>query len=201
MTNVTVALIFLVTATLVVVFFKPSKIKNYPSQGKTIVMFGDSLIFGKGSTEGNDLSSLLGKEIGEIILNKGVSGNTSEQGLLRVADVIKENPRVVVVLFGGNDYLHEVPVADTFNNLDLIVTKLQDAGAVVVLLGIQGGILSDPYKEEFKKLAKKRQTLYIPSVLDGLIGEEELMSDEVHPNDKGYKILAKKILPVLRKAL
>ena len=201
MLPIVVACVFLGVATLTALFFKPSKITNYPSQGDDIIMFGDSLVYGVGATQGKNLPALLSKKIKKEIHNMGIPGTTSAQGLLRIKSVLKHNPRVVMVLFGGNDYLQEVPIEETFKNIDFIVTLLQEAGAVVVLLGIQGGILSDPYKDEFKKIAKKRGALLIPSVLEGIFGNNDLMSDHVHPNDKGYMLLANKILPVLRKAL
>ena len=201
MGNITIAVLFLSTATAVVIFFKPSKITNYPSMGSSIVMFGDSLTVGIGASEGNSLPELLSKKINQPVINMGVRGETSRDGLSRINKVTEEHPRVVLVLFGGNDYLQEIPSSETFKNIDAIVTKIQQSGAVVVLLGIQGGILSDPYEAEFKKIAKKRGTLYVKNVLDGIIGNEDLMFDEVHPNDKGYALIAKKILPVLKKGL
>jgi acyl-CoA thioesterase I len=201
MDNSLIAILFVSTSTVVFIFFKPSKITNYPSTGSSIVMFGDSLTEGVGATGGNDLPSLLSKKIKKPVLNMGVRGQTSAQGLARVDKVVETNPRVVLVLFGGNDYLHGVKKDETFKNLDAIVATLQDAGAVVVLLGIQGGILTDPYEEEFEKLAKKRGTLYVKNVLDGIIGKQELMTDEVHPNDIGYKIIVEKIYPVLKKGI
>lgn len=196
-----VAIIFLGFGTAVFIFFKPSKITNYPSVGTSIVMFGDSLTEGIGASKGKTLPELLSKKIGLPILNMGIRGQTSSQGLARINSVIDQDPKVVMVLFGGNDYFHGVPLNITFKNIDDIIAILQEFGAVVVLLGIQGGILEDPYREEFKKLAIKRGTLYVPSVLEGIIGEERLMSDEVHPNDIGYAMIADKIYPVLKKAL
>ncbi len=201
MENSVIAVIFLGFSTIILIFFKPLKIKNHPSSGKRIVAFGDSLIKGIGATEECDFVTLLSEEIGEPIVNLGVPKNTSAQGLERIDGVIRQHPKVVLVLFGGNDYLQSVPIEETFKNIDTIVQKLQDVGAVVVLLGIQGGIVTDPYASHFKSIAKKRETLYVPSILDGLIGVEDLMSDDVHPNDKGYRIVADKIYPILEKAL
>lgn len=197
----TVAILFLSTATIVVIFFKPSKIMNYPSQGETIVAIGDSLIKGKGSTDDGDFITLLSEEIGEPIINLGISGNTTAQGLERIDSVIKLNPKVVMVLLGGNDFLQDVPIEQTFKNIETIVQKIQDAGAVVVLLGIQGGILDDSFASHFREIARKYGTLYVPNVLENIIGEEELMSDETHPNNKGYRIIADKVFPVLERAL
>lgn len=197
----TIAILFLATGTTVFIFFKPSEITNYPSTGTSIVMFGDSLVEGVGATEGNTLPELLSKKIGKDVINMGVRGQTSSQGLARINSVIDMDPKVVIVLFGGNDYLHQVPLEVTFKNIDDIVAILQEFGAVVVLVGVQGGIIEDPYKSEFKKIADKRGALYVPSILSGVIGDGTKMSDQVHPNDIGYEILAKKIFPILKKAL
>jgi lysophospholipase L1-like esterase len=196
-----VAVIFLGFGTAIFIFFKPSKITNYPSSGTSIVMFGDSLTYGTGATVGKSLPELLSVMIKEHIVNMGVRGQTSAEGLARVDKVLGHDPKVVLVLFGGNDYLQEIPVEETFKNIESMVTTLQEYGAVVVLLGIQGGILFDPYKEEFKKIAKRRGAFYISNILENIIGEEDLMSDEVHPNDKGYALIAKRIYPILKKAL
>ncbi len=180
---------------------KPPKITNYPSRGTSVIMFGDSLTKGVGATPGNDVPSLLTKETGTEIINMGVPGETSAQGLSRIMSVTEKNPKVVLVLFGGNDFLQGVSKAETFRNIDTIVTTLQGSVAVVVLLGIQGGLVSDPYKAEFQKIAKERGALYVPNILNGVFGHKDLMSgDNIHPNDAGYRKIVDKIYPVLKKA-
>lgn len=201
MEHSSIALIFISFSSIVVIFFKPSKITNYPSFGKTIVAFGDSLVAGKGASQDCDFVTLVSEEVGEPIINLGVPGNTTYDGLKRLHLVLEKKPKVVLVLLGGNDYFHEIPQEETFKNIDTIVTKIQEKGAVVVLLGIQGGILTDPYDKDFRNIARKRGTLYVSNVLDGLIGNEDFMSDQVHPNDRGYRMVANKVYPVLQKAL
>lgn len=190
----------LVVSTLFFIFKKSPTITNYPSRGTTIIAFGDSLVEGVGATTGNDFVSLLAQKISQPIINMGVAGNTTSDGLGRVEMINREDPKVVLLLLGGNDFLRKVPIEETFKNIDDIVVKIQSKGAVVVLLGIQGGILSDKYDEHFEDIAEKRGTLYVPNVLDGIIGHGELMDDAIHPNDKGYKKIADKIYPILKKA-
>ncbi len=183
-------------------FFKPSpKITNYPSSGDSIVAFGDSLIEGVGATTGNDLVSQLSKKIGEPIINLGIAGNTTEQGLARVDRIAEYKPKVVLVLLGGNDYLRKVPKAETFKNLEDIVTKIQSTGAVVVLLGIQGGVIGDPYEDEFETLAQRKGVVYVSNVLDGLIGDSRYMSDAVHPNNEGYARITERVYGKLQSVL
>lgn len=183
------------------VFRSDEPIKNYPPKNHTVVAFGDSLVEGVGATAGNDFSSDLGRNLGISIINKGKSGDTTATGLLRLQSVLDENPGVVLVLLGGNDVIRRVPKEETFKNLGTIIERLEGSGAIVILLGVRGGILGDGYGEDYKNLAKRYQTLYVPNVLEGLITNPELMHDSIHPNDKGYKIIADRIAPVLKDVL
>ncbi len=168
---------------------------------RTIVAFGDSLVAGQGATEGNDFVSLLSIKSGQQILNLGKNGDTTESALSRLESVTKTNPDIVIVLLGGNDYLRQVPQIQTFQNLDKIVNTLQDHGAAVIILGVRGGLLRDTYEDNFREFAKMHGAAYVPNVLDKLIGNTELMSDAVHPNDKGYEKIAEKVLPTLEDLL
>jgi acyl-CoA thioesterase-1 len=165
---------------------------------KKIVAYGDSLIQGVGATEGHDFISVLENRIGTHIINKGKSGDTTAAGLARIDDVLAEKPDMVIVLFGGNDALQKVPIEQTFNNLDTIINTLQTAHAQVVLLGIKGGLLGDPYESKFKALAKKYNVTYIPNILDGILGKQNLMFDTVHPNDSGYAKISDRVYATIK---
>jgi acyl-CoA thioesterase-1 len=182
-------------------FFKPIHITNYPPGNDTILAFGDSLVQGVGASPGHDFVTNLSNQIGHPIINMGVSGNTTADGLARINDVLEQKPGVVILLLGGNDYLKRIPQKETFSNLDKIITILQSNGAVVVLIGVRGGLLSDHFDGSFKDSAKRKGTLFVSNILDGLIGNQTLMFDQVHPNDAGYMKMAEKIYPVLKKAL
>src|SRR3989338_1957466 len=88
-------------------------ITNYPSSGTDIIAFGDSLVVGAGATSGNDFVSLLSQKIGQRIINLGVSGDTTANGLARVSEFDQYHPKVVLVLLGGNDHLRKVPIETT----------------------------------------------------------------------------------------
>ena len=178
-----------------------SYVTNYPSEGNTIVAFGDSLVLGVGSTAGNDFVSVLSRNIGLPIENLGVSGNTTAQGLDRINDVLERDPDIVLLLLGGNDYLRQIPREMIRQNLGSIIIKLHEAGSIVVLLGVRGGVLRDNLREDFENLAREYNTAYVPNVLDGLIGKPEFMYDGIHPNDRGYALIAEKIDPILEELL
>ncbi len=192
----------LVVAILFFFFGRGSNIKNYPSNGTDIIAFGDSLVAGVGATnDGTNLVSVLSRRIGKPIINLGVSGNTTSDGLARLNELDKYNPKVVIVLLGGNDYLQKVPIDTTFANLEKIIINIQSRGAVVVLLGVRGGIISDKFDERFEELAEKTDSAFVSNVLDGLITKNEYMADAIHPNDTGYTKIATKVYPLLYKVI
>jgi len=187
---------------LYVLFFAGTKtIINYPSSGTTIVAFGDSLVEGVGATRGQDFVSMLSSRVGEPIINLGISGDTTRDALDRVDEVVGYNPKVVLLLFGGNDYLRKISKEETFSNLAKVITTIQESGAVVVLLGVRGGLLRDNFEDEYARLSEVYGTAYVPNVLDDLFGNPAFMSDAIHPNDEGYKIIAERIEPVLERVI
>ena len=179
-------------------FSGESTVTNYPL-GSTgpVVAFGDSLVSGVGAAPGNDFVSVLSEQIDEPILNLGQSGDTTQDGVNRIDAVLEQEPRLVIILFGGNDFLQRIPPEETFANLGVIIERIHRSGAAVMLLGVRGGLLRDEYRSQYDQLSETYQTAYIPNVLDGLFGTPEVMSDPVHPNDKGHQLIAEKILPEL----
>ncbi len=176
-------------------------IPRVATENPKIVAFGDSLVEGVGATEGNDFVSVVARDMGVEIVNKGKRGDTTAMGLMRVDDVLAEEPSVVVLLLGGNDALRRIPKKTTFENLGAIIERLQNGGAVVLLLGVQGGVLGDGYEADYRALSKKYKTAYVSNVLLGLVGRAEYMSDGIHPNDRGYALIALRVVPVLAKMI
>lgn len=169
--------------------------------GSTVVVFGDSLAAGVGSTSGGDIASLLEAELGQPVVNLGVSGDTTADALLRLDEVLAADPAVVVVMLGGNDALQQVPIEQTFANVVIIIERLYAVGTAVVLVGEPGGLFDRQFEREYKRVAETYRTFYVSNILEGLIGRPEYMSDLVHPNDAGYRQAVLRILPEVEKAL
>lgn len=165
------------------------------------IAFGDSLTSGFGASDGNDYPALLGKKVGRNILNAGVPGQTSDDAVQRVEEIVRLQPRVVLLCFGGNDGLRQLPPEKTFANLSAVIDRLQAGGSFVVLVGIRSASLSDRYAKPFKKLAKQKRVLFVPNILGGVLGSPNLMSDYIHPNDEGYKMIADRLEEILRPLL
>lgn len=166
----------------------------------TVVAFGDSLVTGYGASANENPFTLLSASAGVPIVNLGVSGDTSGNGLARVQQVIDLKPDIVIVVLGGNDALQRVPVEETEENLAMLLKKITDAGIRPILIGVIGGFPKDPYVSMYERLAERFGAELVPNVLSGLIGNDEYMSDAIHPNGAGYARMAERILPVLVRA-
>lgn len=170
------------------------RITNIESDGTGIICFGNSITEGAGSTEGNDYPSLLSHRLNIDVINAGAGGNTTREALKRIEkDVLKHNPRLVIVEFSGNDFLQGIPKQETFDNLDKMVVMIQKKGAMVVLVGAGAGYFKDEYINGLKKIAKRRLALLIPNIMKGISSNPALKSDEIHPNDAGYRLIADRI--------
>lgn len=163
-----------------------------PNLERKIVCFGDSLTEGKGANPGETYPDFLNKMTNIQVINLGVSGNTSVQGLARIDDVIKQKAFLVLVEFGANDFFKKVPMKDTKQALETIVDKLQETGAVVVLISTEDTQLPELYNT-VKEIAKNKKTKFIDGMLNDIWDNRALFSDTLHPNSDGYKIVAEKI--------
>ena len=178
------------------------RVRNRDSHGKNVIAFGDSLTAGYGAAAGDDYPSKLAALAGTPIINAGVSGDTTQAALARIdADVLSKDPRIVIVGLGGNDFLGNTPIAATEANLRKIVKKIQDAGAMVILLGFEFPSFGPRYDNMYERVAKDEQCLLVQDVLDDILSDPKLKSDEIHPNAKGYAIMAERIDKPLRSLL
>lgn len=179
-----------------------SRVANLASSGSNIIAFGDSLTSGYGAGEGEAYPAELSKRIGMPVINAGVSGDTTEAALARLErDVLARDPRIVIVGLGGNDFLRRTPVAETEANLRAIVARIQDAGAMVVLLGFRFPSLDANYEAMYERIARDEKCLLIPDLLDGILAKPSLRSDAIHPNAAGYELMAERISGPLSKLI
>lgn len=173
--------------------FKSDPKADKPTSGKNIIVFGDSLVFGVGAEKDKDLVSYLSQDLNTPILNAGKSGDTTATALVRLdSDVLQQEPKIVIIILGGNDILRRVPKQETLNNLKIIITKIQATGAAVILGGIDSGYIIGNLSSEYEDLARELKTSFVPDILGGVIGKKELMHDSIHPNSNGYRIMADK---------
>jgi acyl-CoA thioesterase I len=178
-----------------------SDIRNLASNGTNIIAFGDSLTAGYGAGDGEDYPSRLSALIDRPVINAGVSGDTTESALARIDDVLARAPRIVLVGLGGNDYLGSTNIAVTEANLRAIVRKLQEGGAMVVLLGFKFPSLNANYESMYERVAEDERCLLVDGVLAGILTDNALKSDAIHPNARGYALMAERLAGPVRKLL
>jgi acyl-CoA thioesterase-1 len=193
----------------------PSVASNDPSEadGRPVVAcFGDSLTAGYGVDLESSYPADLQRELDSAgyhyrVVNLGISGETTKDGLARVDRVIAMKPAIVVVEFGGNDGLRGVPVANSRASLDGIVSKLKQSGTQVVMAGITlPPQYSAPYIKDFNEsytvLSKKYAVPLLPFVLQGVYGVPgSIQQDGIHPTAQGCKQVAKNILGLIKPLL
>lgn len=170
-------------------------VNEYPS-GSAIIAFGDSLTVGVGVDEALNYPSRLSAMIGRDIVNAGVNGHTTRDGLNRLErDVLSQDPRVVLLCLGGNDMLRRQPKDHQFENLRTMIGEIQETGALVVLLGIDGiALLGGGYDDDYRELARDTGCVFVPNIMDGVLGKSgKMLPDRIHPNDAGYADIADKV--------
>jgi acyl-CoA thioesterase I len=179
-----------------------------PDGRPAIVAFGDSLTAGYGADPGNSYPDFLEKDLNQAgyryqVINQGVSGNTTKDGVDRLQEVLSLKPVAVIVAFGGNDGLRGLPIATTRENLDRIVSTLLHSGTKVVLGGITlppnyGPDYIQQFNQSYALLAAKYHLPLLPFLLQDVYGVDGAMqTDGIHATDQGNAQVAKNLLPLL----
>jgi acyl-CoA thioesterase-1 len=175
------------------------EIKNLNSQGKDIICFGDSITFGYGVAPEDAFPLALAKMVPLSVTNSGIDGDTSTEALKRIeSDVLSRDPRLVIVEFGGNDFLRKIPLDVTVDNIREMVEQIQARGAMVAITDISAGILMKEYRSPYWKIAQEKGAIFIPSIMSGIITNPKMKSDFLHPNANGYKIIAERIFKAIK---
>lgn len=188
----------LILATVIVGCAK-REIKNIDSKGTNIICFGDSLTFGYGANLGEDYPTALSKLIDISVINAGIDGDTSIEAIKRInTDVLDRDPLLVIIEFGGNDFLRKIPQETTINNIREMVDRIQAKGAMVVIVDISADMLLGEYRKAFYKLSREKDAIFISRLLSGIITNPDLKSDFIHPNGAGYKMIAEKIYHAIK---
>jgi acyl-CoA thioesterase-1 len=182
---------------------------NNPNDPRPLlVCFGDSLTAGYGTDPGQSFPDYLQIDLDHLeynyrVVNEGISGNTTKDGVERLPTILALHPAIVVVEFGGNDGLRGLPIADTRANLDKIVGELKDSGAHVVLAGITlppdyGPDYIQQFNETYAVLAKKYRVPMLPFLLKNVYGVPGMMQrDQTHATARGNQIVAGNVLPLV----
>ena len=196
-------LFYLLLLTLIFTACRSEKAPAIPT-GASVVILGDSLSYGTGADKNEDYPSLLAASTGWSIVNAGVPGDTTADGLERLPDLLKQHqPTLLIIELGGNDFLHGVPKAQTIANLKAMIVdaKLKNISTLLVaipeyspLKAAVGGLSDHPL---YKELAEETKVLLIEDVFSGVLSKNSLKADYIHPNAQGYRQVEEKMREAL----
>jgi acyl-CoA thioesterase-1 len=180
---------------------------------RTLLVLGDSLSAEYGLARGAGWVALLEQRLAErhpgwTVVNASISGETTSGGATRIAGLLdRHRPAAVVVELGGNDALRGLDLNATRGNLDRIVGASREAGAKVLLLGMQvppnyGKAYTDAFAQVFRDVAKVHQAPLVPFFLDGVAEDMSLFQpDRIHPNAQAQPRMLENVWPALRKLI
>ena len=177
-----------------------------------IVAFGDSLTAGFGVAPGKSFPDDLQRMLNAAgyryrIVNLGVSGDTTTDGMVRLPSVLALHPALVILEFGANDGLRGLPVASARKNLADMIQSLQQSGTRIVLAGMTlprnyGPEYIHSFEQMYADLAKQFRLARIPFLLDGVGGNPDLTQpDGLHPTAEGAQIVAQTVMRYLQPLL
>jgi acyl-CoA thioesterase I len=177
-----------------------------------IAAFGDSLSAGFGVEPGksfpDDLQRLLDAAGYRYhVVNLGVSGDTTTDGVERLPAVLAIHPAIVILEFGGNDGLRGLPVVSARQNLAAMVEALRKARIQILLAGMTlprnyGPEYIQSFDQMYIDVSKMYKLARIPFLLEGVGGHPDLTQpDGIHPTAEGAEIVARNVMKYLQPLL
>jgi acyl-CoA thioesterase I len=178
-----------------------------------ILVFGDSLSAGYGIHVEQGWVSLLASKVSQLgygfkVINASVSGETTAGGLGRLPHALeRQQPRILILELGSNDGLRSLPLANTRDNLDKMITLARARGVTVLLLGMRmppnyGERYTTGFQDMYTGLAQAHKLTLVPFLLDQVALNPALMqADGLHPNEQGQPLLLNNVWPKLEPLL
>ncbi|HEY2524649.1 MAG TPA: arylesterase [Candidatus Binataceae bacterium] len=177
-----------------------------------ILAFGTSLTQSFGVPPGMELPAVLQAKLDAAhiqarIVNAGVSGDTSADGLSRIDWSLADHPDAAIVEMGSNDALRGIDPAETEQNIASILEKLNRNHVPVLLLGMKaprnlGHEYAGAFDAIYPRLAQRYHAILYPFVLDGVALDPKLnQEDGIHPNPAGVKVIAARLFPYVQRLI
>lgn len=166
-----------------------------------MLAFGDSLTFGTGANPSDAYPAVLERSIGRKVVNAGVPGETSAQGLARLPGVLDEvQPKLLILCHGGNDFLRRLDEGRAKENIRAMIELARSKGIAVVLLATPKPSVPPSVPPLYQEIAADTRIPFEDGVIRTVLVDNRLKSDLVHPNAQGYAQIAQALEKLLRKA-
>lgn len=191
---------FLLCLLLVAACGDQQKLPRLPADA-TILAFGDSLTYGHGVTAQLSYPAVLEQLSGITVINAGISGEVSAEGLQRLPSLLEEyQPRLLILCHGGNDILRKRDLDKMAANINAMIDLASQKDIPVVLLGVPRPGLFLSSADVYRKVAESNEVLFIDDLIPDVLSKKSLKSDAVHPNAAGYRAIAEHIHATLARA-
>jgi acyl-CoA thioesterase-1 len=170
-----------------------------------ILVVGDSLSAAYGIPVEQGWVSLLQQRLDSAgypcrIVNASISGDTTANARARLDQALTiHKPSVVLLELGGNDGLRGLSLVEMKSNLAAMISSARAAGAQVLLIGVQlppnyGPRYTERFQAIYRELARERELALLPSLVDGIGTEQELMqADGIHPNATAQPLIRDRV--------
>ena len=166
-----------------------------------VLAFGDSITYGTGASENESYPAQLERFIGRKVVRAGVPGEVSAQALARLPHALEEHrPQLLVLCIGGNDFLRNLGKAQAAANVQTMVAVAKQRGIDVLLIGTPEKGLTVTPPSFYAEIAEQHRIPYEGSVIGEILRNSELKSDTIHPNARGYRLIAERVAELLRDA-
>ncbi|WP_297810970.1 arylesterase [uncultured Methylophaga sp.] len=168
-------------------------------QDAIILAFGDSLTYGTGANHQTEsYPAVLAQLSGKTVINAGVPGEVSGEGLSRLKSLLNEHqPELVLLCHGGNDLLRKLDTDVLKDNLRQMIHLIREQGAQVVMLSVPKPGVFLKAAPLYQELASTQQVLLDNETITDIESQSSLKSDPIHPNAEGYRQLAEKLHQLL----
>lgn len=199
-------------AVLVVAWLATLCAPTFAAPSLRILAFGTSLVQGLGLPPGADLPAVLQTKLNALgmratVINAGVSGDTSADGLSRIDWSLADHPDAAIVELGSNDALRGIDPGATEKNIAAVLARLASSHVPVLLLGMKaprnlGAEYAARFDAIYPDLARRYHVMLYPFVLDGVALNPKLnQADGIHPNPQGVQVITSQLLPYVRRLI
>ena len=164
----------------------------------TVLAFGDSLTYGTGTSRDKAYPAVLETLINRTVINAGVPGEVSREGLHRLPQLLtRHQPDLLILCHGGNDILRKLDLAKAKRNIQQMIDLASEQQVQVILIGVPefGIFLSPP--AFYQELAEENNIPILSDALSDILSSTQLKSDHIHPNAMGYQQFAESIAALL----
>lgn len=169
------------------------------AKSATIVAFGNSLTYGIGASLEESYPSVLQKLTGRKVINAGISGELSADGLTRLPGILDQHqPQLMILIHGGNDMLRKKNLDKAADNLRDMIRVAHSKNIDVIMMSVPNPTLILSPAKFYEQVADEMNVPIIVDTIADVLQFPDSKSDAVHPNAKGYKIMAESLYEALQ---